>query len=74
MKDNKRHEQPLMITSVEDIAILERRGYKVTIDIDKGMLYYEKRIPRTAVNCTRESYNVQNYYNTCLSEGEDRYL
>ncbi|MCR4744440.1 MAG: hypothetical protein K5894_04335 [Lachnospiraceae bacterium] len=45
MKDNKNHEQPLTITSVEDIAILERRGYKVTIDIEKGMLYYKKESP-----------------------------
>ncbi len=45
MEDNKRHEQPLTITSVGDIAILERMGYKVTIDIDKGMLYYEKESP-----------------------------
>lgn len=54
MEENKRRRQTLTITSVGDIEILERRGCKVTIDIDKGMIYCKKESPRTAGNCTRE--------------------
>lgn len=45
-----RHEQPLVAISVGDLVLLERQGYEIEIDIDKGMLYYEKEIPQTAGN------------------------
>lgn len=45
MNENGKHEQALATTSVGDILLLEKLGYEIVMDIERGVISYEKKSP-----------------------------